>query len=112
MSARIKKHHSGGNRNLIRREANPSFARSRKKIPAFAGMAVLFVFADNTELGGIRKCKKTAIPAKAGISSAHPSHSCESRNLRRRIAAGNCNSRNLQLRAFGAGYSCLRRNGR
>ncbi|MGI9298622.1 MAG: hypothetical protein ACR2QC_12105 [Gammaproteobacteria bacterium] len=23
---------------------------------------------DNTEFGGIRKCKKTAIPAKAGIS--------------------------------------------
>ncbi|MGI9297384.1 MAG: hypothetical protein ACR2QC_05720 [Gammaproteobacteria bacterium] len=25
---------------------------------------VLFVFADNTECGGIRKYKKTAIPAK------------------------------------------------
>ncbi|MGI9297759.1 MAG: hypothetical protein ACR2QC_07665 [Gammaproteobacteria bacterium] len=28
-----------------------------KEIPAFAGMAVLFVFADNTEFGGIRKYK-------------------------------------------------------
>ncbi|MGI9298625.1 MAG: hypothetical protein ACR2QC_12120 [Gammaproteobacteria bacterium] len=35
-----------------------------KEIPAFAGMAVLFVFADNTEFGGIRKYKKTTIPAK------------------------------------------------
>ncbi|MGI9298263.1 MAG: hypothetical protein ACR2QC_10235 [Gammaproteobacteria bacterium] len=26
-----------------------------------------------------------------------PSHSCESRNLRRRKAAGNCNSCNLQF---------------
>ncbi|MGI9296948.1 MAG: hypothetical protein ACR2QC_03515 [Gammaproteobacteria bacterium] len=50
---------------------------------------VLFVFADNTEFGGIRKYKKTAIPAKAGISLFtlifcfnHPSHSCEGRNLR------------------------------
>ncbi|MGI9298006.1 MAG: hypothetical protein ACR2QC_08920 [Gammaproteobacteria bacterium] len=43
-------------------------------------MAALFVFADNTELGGIRKHKKNrhsgesrnlfnSIPAKAGISS-------------------------------------------
>ncbi|MGI9298523.1 MAG: hypothetical protein ACR2QC_11600 [Gammaproteobacteria bacterium] len=39
-----------------------------KEIPAFAGMAVLFVFADNTKFGGIRKYKNTAIPAKAGIS--------------------------------------------
>ncbi|MGI9298618.1 MAG: hypothetical protein ACR2QC_12085 [Gammaproteobacteria bacterium] len=69
-------------------------------------MAVLFVFADNTEFGGIRKYKNTAIPAKAGISFAEgesaipasptiplsppPSHSCEGRNLRRREAAGNC----------------------
>ncbi|MGI9297989.1 MAG: hypothetical protein ACR2QC_08835 [Gammaproteobacteria bacterium] len=39
-----------------------------KEIPAFAGMAVLFVFADNTKSGGIRKYKNTTIPAKAGIS--------------------------------------------
>ncbi|MGI9296377.1 MAG: hypothetical protein ACR2QC_00585 [Gammaproteobacteria bacterium] len=31
---------------------------SRKEIPAFAGMAALFVFADNTEFGGIQKYKK------------------------------------------------------
>ncbi len=31
---------------------------------------VLFVFADNTEFGGIQKYKKTTIPAKAGISFA------------------------------------------
>ncbi|MGI9297336.1 MAG: hypothetical protein ACR2QC_05480, partial [Gammaproteobacteria bacterium] len=57
--------------------------------------AVLFVFADNTESGGIRKHKKTAIPAKAGISLFtlifrfnHPSHSCEGRNLY--AEGGNC----------------------
>ncbi|MGI9298431.1 MAG: hypothetical protein ACR2QC_11135 [Gammaproteobacteria bacterium] len=82
-------------------------------------MAVLFVFADNAEFGGIRKYKKTAIPAKAGISlresangfalrrmrfprsrewhveergnpSTQKFHSCEGRNLYRRKAAGNC----------------------
>ncbi len=36
----------------------------RKEIPAFAGMAALFGFADNTKFSGIQKYKKTAIPAK------------------------------------------------
>ncbi|MGI9298503.1 MAG: hypothetical protein ACR2QC_11500 [Gammaproteobacteria bacterium] len=35
-----------------------------KEIPAFAGMAVLFVFADNTEFGGIRKYKNTPFRRK------------------------------------------------
>ncbi|MGI9296469.1 MAG: hypothetical protein ACR2QC_01055, partial [Gammaproteobacteria bacterium] len=56
----------------------------------------LFVFADNTEFGGIREYKNTAIPAKAGISfaapqipaSRPPSHSCEGRNLY--AEGGNC----------------------
>ncbi|MGI9296336.1 MAG: hypothetical protein ACR2QC_00380 [Gammaproteobacteria bacterium] len=54
--------------------------------------------------------KRRPIPAKAGISLFTlifrfnlPSHSCEGRNLHRRIAAGN-----LRLRR---GDSCLRRNG-
>ncbi|MGI9296597.1 MAG: hypothetical protein ACR2QC_01705, partial [Gammaproteobacteria bacterium] len=40
------------------------------EIPAFAGMAVLFVFADNTEFGGIRKYKKPPFRRKP------ESHSC------------------------------------
>ncbi|MGI9298324.1 MAG: excinuclease ABC subunit UvrC [Gammaproteobacteria bacterium] len=55
-----------------------------KEIPAFAGMAALFVFADNTEFGGIRKCKKTAIPAKAGIFFADSPQSGDNLRLRRR----------------------------
>ncbi|MGI9297924.1 MAG: hypothetical protein ACR2QC_08505 [Gammaproteobacteria bacterium] len=41
-----------------------------KEIPAFAGMAVLFVFADNTEFGGIRKYKKTPFRRKFILANA------------------------------------------
>ncbi|MGI9296374.1 MAG: hypothetical protein ACR2QC_00570 [Gammaproteobacteria bacterium] len=65
-----------------------------KEIPAFAGMAALFIFADNTEFGGIQKYKKPPFRRKPEshsreIKGKRPSHSCESRNLRRRKAAGN-----------------------
>ncbi len=56
--------------------------------------------------------KRRAIPAKAGISfpplshSCPPSHSCEGRNLRRRIAASNCTF--VRLRRGDSGF---RRNG-
>ncbi|MGI9296677.1 MAG: hypothetical protein ACR2QC_02115 [Gammaproteobacteria bacterium] len=92
-----------------------NFAPCGAEIPAFAGMAVLFAFADNAEFGGIRKYKKTTIPAKAGISFAEyaifalflchfcvhpPSHSCEGRNL---IAVGaNCRRRRTISRRFAA----------
>ncbi|MGI9297183.1 MAG: hypothetical protein ACR2QC_04705 [Gammaproteobacteria bacterium] len=55
--------HSCESRNLraerrkLSPKANPPFALARKEIPAFAGMAVFFVFADNTKFGGIRKYK-------------------------------------------------------
>ncbi|MGI9297362.1 MAG: hypothetical protein ACR2QC_05610 [Gammaproteobacteria bacterium] len=76
-----------------------------KEIPAFAGMAVLFVFADNTEFGGIRKCKirhsgesRNLIRRPANSRLSPPSHSCEGRNFHRREAAGNCTAFGDSLR--------------
>ncbi|MGI9298442.1 MAG: hypothetical protein ACR2QC_11190 [Gammaproteobacteria bacterium] len=54
--------HSRERGNLFARSANDS--PSANEIPAFAGMAVLFVFADNTEFGGIRKYKNTPFRRK------------------------------------------------
>ncbi|MGI9298095.1 MAG: hypothetical protein ACR2QC_09375 [Gammaproteobacteria bacterium] len=78
----------------IRALGGERFPRSRewgKEIPAFAGMAVFFVFADNTELGGTRKYKKPPfrrkfILANAGteISFADSPQSGDNLRLRRR----------------------------
>ncbi|MGI9296586.1 MAG: hypothetical protein ACR2QC_01645 [Gammaproteobacteria bacterium] len=64
------------------------------EIPAFAGMAVFFVFADIPNLAVSENIKNT-IPAKAGISLFTlifrinpPPHSCEGRNLY--AEGGNC----------------------
>ncbi|MGI9296380.1 MAG: hypothetical protein ACR2QC_00600 [Gammaproteobacteria bacterium] len=38
--------HSRERGNLFRRKANPSFALSRKEIPAFAGMAALLTYSE------------------------------------------------------------------